>query len=151
MELEQMGEEPAQEQQRKKLQEREANEERITLPFLTKYEIARILGIRATQLAQGAMPVVEAEGMTDPMKIAEKELAEYKTPLVIRRYLPDQSFEDWAISEFRRHEHSASEEEEDDEDDEDDDEDIDMEALEEEEEGLQPMDEGDDEDDFRDM
>eukprot|EP01093_Parvamoeba_rugata_P009326 TRINITY_DN25808_c0_g1_i1.p2 TRINITY_DN25808_c0_g1~~TRINITY_DN25808_c0_g1_i1.p2 ORF type:complete len:133 (-),score=4.52 TRINITY_DN25808_c0_g1_i1:23-421(-) len=105
--------------------EKVANEERVTMPMLSKYERARILGVRATQLAQGAMPVVEAEGMTDPMRIAEKELAEYKTPLVIRRYLPDASFEDWAVSEFRHNNEASGSEEDDDEDDQGDDMDID--------------------------
>jgi DNA-directed RNA polymerase I, II, and III subunit RPABC2 len=34
----------------------------------------------------------------DPLTIAEKELSEKKIPFIIRRYLPDGSFEDWKIS-----------------------------------------------------
>ena len=40
------------------------------------------------------------QGMTDPLKIAEKELQERKIPFIIRRYLPDGSYEDWKISEL---------------------------------------------------
>jgi DNA-directed RNA polymerase I, II, and III subunit RPABC2 len=44
--------------------------------------------------------MVEPEGETDPLQIALKELREQKIPLIIRRYLPDGSFEDWAIDEL---------------------------------------------------
>ena len=48
----------------------------------------------------GAPPLVELEGLIDPLEIAEKELSLYKVPLIVRRYLPDGSFEDWKISDF---------------------------------------------------
>jgi DNA-directed RNA polymerase I, II, and III subunit RPABC2 len=44
--------------------------------------------------------LVPAEGETDPLQIAIKELAQRKIPLIIRRYLPDGSFEDWSVSEL---------------------------------------------------
>lgn len=69
--------------------------ERITTRFMTKYERARILGTRALQLSMNAPPMVELEGETDPLQIAMKELGERKIPLIIRRYLPDRSYEDW--------------------------------------------------------
>lgn len=37
---------------------------------------------------------------TDPIAIAEKELRQGKIPFIIRRHLPDGSYEDWAISEL---------------------------------------------------
>lgn len=51
-----------------------ASSERITTPFMTKYERARILGTRALQIAMGAPVMVELEGETDPLEIARKEL-----------------------------------------------------------------------------
>jgi DNA-directed RNA polymerases I, II, and III subunit RPABC2 len=39
-------------------------------------------------------------GETDALKIAEKELAEKKIPFIIRRYLPDGSYEDWKLDEL---------------------------------------------------
>ena len=36
----------------------------------------------------------------DPILIAEKELADRKIPFLIRRYLPDNSYEDWKVSEL---------------------------------------------------
>ena len=37
---------------------------------------------------------------TDPIEIAEKELRERKIPFTIRRFLPDGSYEDWAVKDL---------------------------------------------------
>lgn len=79
----------------------QANKERITTRYLTKYERARIIGARALQISKNAPILVEVEkGVWDPLKIAEKELQEGKIPFIIRRYLPDGSYEDWKVSEL---------------------------------------------------
>ena len=44
--------------------------------------------------------LVDLEGESDPLMIAQKELRAGRIPLVIRRYLPDGSWEDWAASEL---------------------------------------------------
>ncbi|TXT12981.1 hypothetical protein VHUM_01382 [Vanrija humicola] len=67
---------------------------------MTKYERARVLGTRALQISMNAPVLVPVEGETDPLEIALKELAAKKIPLVIRRYLPDNSFEDWKVEEL---------------------------------------------------
>uniref|UniRef100_A0A8V0Y985 RNA polymerase II subunit F n=1 Tax=Gallus gallus TaxID=9031 RepID=A0A8V0Y985_CHICK len=54
-----------------------ANQKRITTPYMTKYERARVLGTRALQIAMCAPVMVELEGETDPLLIAMKELNEY--------------------------------------------------------------------------
>lgn len=74
--------------------------ERITTRYLTKYEKARVLGTRALQISMNAPVMVDLDGETDPLKIAEKELREKKIPIIIRRYLPDGSHEDWKIDEL---------------------------------------------------
>ena len=74
--------------------------QRMTTRYLTKYEKARVLGTRALQLSLNAPPMVELEGETDPLQIANKELREGKIPLIIRRFLPDGSFEDWSLDEL---------------------------------------------------
>nr|CAG4642966.1 EOG090X0MJU [Evadne anonyx] len=74
--------------------------ERITTPYMTKYERARVLGTRALQIAMCAPVMVELEGETDPLQIAMKELKQRKIPIIIRRYLPDGSYEDWGIEEL---------------------------------------------------
>ncbi|WFD24085.1 subunit common to RNA polymerases I, II, and III [Malassezia equina] len=76
------------------------NEERITTPYMTKYEKARILGTRALQISMNAPVLVPTEGEMDPLAIAQKELAAKKIPLLVRRYLPDGSYEDWSVSEL---------------------------------------------------
>ncbi|KAI6182355.1 RPB6-like protein [Aphelenchoides bicaudatus] len=73
---------------------------RVTTNYMTKYERARILGTRALQIAMGAPVMVELEGETDPLEVARKELKERKIPIIIRRYLPDGSFEDWGVEEL---------------------------------------------------
>lgn len=77
-----------------------AKEDRITTPFMTKYERARILGTRALQISMNAPVLVDIEGETDPLQIAMKELSAKKIPLVVRRYLPDGSYEDWSVDEL---------------------------------------------------
>ncbi|KAJ1960419.1 subunit common to RNA polymerases I, II, and III [Dipsacomyces acuminosporus] len=74
--------------------------ERVTTPYMTKYERARILGARALQISMNAPVMVELDGESDPYEIALKELREKKIPFVIRRYLPDLSYEDWRVQEL---------------------------------------------------
>lgn len=90
------------EQSRRKTLKEKAipKDQRTTTPYMTKYERARILGTRALQISMNAPVFVDLEGETDPLRIAMKELAEKKIPLVIRRYLPDGSFEDWSVEEL---------------------------------------------------
>ena len=75
-------------------------QERTTTPYMTKYERARVLGTRALQIAMCAPVMVELEGEIDPLQIAMKELKQRKIPIIIRRYLPDNSFEDWPIADL---------------------------------------------------
>lgn len=75
-------------------------EKRITTRYMTKYERARVLGTRALQISMNAPVTVEIAGETDPLKIAMKELRERKIPMIIRRYLPDNSYEDWSLDEL---------------------------------------------------
>lgn len=44
--------------------------------------------------------MVDIGAETDPLRIAQKELQERKIPIIIRRYLPDGSYEDWSIKEL---------------------------------------------------
>ncbi|KAI1302410.1 DNA-directed RNA polymerases I, II, and III subunit RPABC2 [Halotydeus destructor] len=80
--------------------EKGQNAKKTTTPYMTKYERARILGTRALQIAMCAPVMVELEGETDPLQIAMKELKARKIPIIIRRYLPDGSYEDWSIDEL---------------------------------------------------
>ncbi|AAK39911.1 DNA-DIRECTED RNA POLYMERASES I, II, AND III 15 KD POLYPEPTIDE(RPABC6) (nucleomorph) [Guillardia theta] len=73
---------------------------RMTLPILTKYEKARILGARALQISMGAPILTEVNTLSDSLDIASKELYERKIPITIRRYLPNGRYEDWKIEEL---------------------------------------------------
>ncbi|KAL4898247.1 DNA-directed RNA polymerase I, II, and III subunit Rpb6 [Aspergillus ambiguus] len=77
-----------------------ANDQRTTTPYMTKYERARVLGTRALQISMNAPVLVDLEGETDPLQIAIKELNQKKIPLIVRRYMPDGSYEDWTCEEL---------------------------------------------------
>lgn len=74
--------------------------ERITTPYLTKYERARVLGARALQISMNAPVMIDIGNMTDPYQIAVEELNQGKIPLIIRRKMPDGSHEDWSVDEL---------------------------------------------------
>ncbi|KAM0687181.1 subunit common to RNA polymerases I [Conglomerata obtusa] len=74
--------------------------DRVTNSRMTKFEKAHILGVRALQLSMSAPPLVDIEDEIDPLKIALKELNEGKIPFVVRRRLPDGSFEEWSVKEM---------------------------------------------------
>jgi len=63
---------------------------RIGPPYLTRYERARIIGIRAFQLEFGIPPLVPPEkvGSTDPLAIARYEVDNGVLPLSVYRYIP---------------------------------------------------------------
>lgn len=72
-----------------------------TIPFLTKYEKARILGQRAKQINSGATPFVKVpENVIDGYLIAELELDEKRIPFIIRRPLPNGGSEYWNIKDL---------------------------------------------------
>ncbi|GBE61829.1 vesicle-associated membrane protein [Babesia ovata] len=98
------------------------NAHRITSPYMTKYEKARIIGTRALQISLNAPITIPVDASTDavdenvamgfgeatdasamaidPLIIAEKELYQKSVPFIIRRYLPNGSYEDWKIEEL---------------------------------------------------
>jgi len=70
-------------------------------PFLTVYERTKILGARTNQLAEGAMPFVSIpEYMTQPLEIAKLELEQRRLPYIIKRPMPDGTFEYWRLSDL---------------------------------------------------
>lgn len=72
-----------------------------TIPYLTKYEKARILGQRAKQIESGAKPFVNIpETIIDGYIIAELELKEKKIPFIIRRPIPGGGCEYWHLRDL---------------------------------------------------
>ena len=72
-----------------------------TVPFLTKFEKAKIIGLRAKQINNGADPFIDVpNNMIEGLTIAERELEEKKVPFIIRRPLPNGSSEYWKVKDL---------------------------------------------------
>jgi DNA-directed RNA polymerase subunit K/omega len=72
-----------------------------TVPFITKYEKAKLLGERATQINAGATPFVEVEqSIIDGYLIALVEFEQKKIPMIIRRPLPNNQSEYWRLEDL---------------------------------------------------
>lgn len=72
-----------------------------TIPYLTKFEKARILGQRAKQINSGSTPFVKVpENVIDGYLIAELELKEKRIPFIIRRPMPNGGSEYWSIRDL---------------------------------------------------
>jgi len=72
-----------------------------TLPFLTKYEKARILGERAKQINAGGQPFIEVDvSMIDGYLIAMQELEQKKIPFILKRPLPNGGCEYWRLKDL---------------------------------------------------
>mgnify|MGYP001158448267 CR=1 FL=1 len=75
-------------------------DKRKTLPILTKYEITRIISIRSSQIENGAEPCIKVES-NNPIKIAKLELLMGESPLILRRKLYNNYYEEWKIKELK--------------------------------------------------
>ena len=72
-----------------------------TVPFITKYERARIIGERAKQLNMGAKALVEVgPEVIDGYLIALKEYQEKKIPFILKRPLPNGGCEYWKVKDL---------------------------------------------------
>lgn len=72
-----------------------------TVPFLTKYEMTRILGQRAKQINSGAIPLVKVpNNVMDGYLIAKMELEQKKIPFIIKRPIPNGSCEYWSVNDL---------------------------------------------------
>ena len=67
----------------------------VTSIYLTKYEIAAILGRRAC-----APVMVDRRGEVDALRIARMELEQRRVPLLIKRELPGAVFEEMNPNEL---------------------------------------------------
>ena len=69
-----------------------------TIPFLTKYEMTRVLGQRAKQLDSGAKAFVKVPlNVIDGYHIAKLELEQKKIPFIIKRPFPNGGIEYWHV------------------------------------------------------
>ena len=89
---------------------RTTSTDRVTLPKLTRFERAVILGVRCKQLAGGSMPLLAAadmpmgavaardEAIVNPLPTASLEIKRRLLPVIVRRHLTDGSREDWRFA-----------------------------------------------------
>jgi len=72
-----------------------------TIPIMTKYEKAKIIGLRAVQLANGLKPFIDVPSdVIEPTVIADMELREKKIPFILKRPISLNRFEYWSINEL---------------------------------------------------
>lgn len=72
-----------------------------TVPFLTKFERARVLGLRAKQINNGAEPFIEVpDYVIEGHVIAELELEKKAIPFIISRPLPNGKKEYWKLQDL---------------------------------------------------
>ena len=71
------------------------NNDKIVNPYMTKFEFARLLGIRAEQISRGAPTnlsnntISQADINKNPLEIARREIMKGVCPLIIERLFPD--------------------------------------------------------------
>ena len=69
---------------------------------LTRFEKARIMGARALQLSLGAPVFIEIpKNATTSLQIAKEELKKRVLPIVIKRTLPNQDYQNIPLDKFR--------------------------------------------------
>ena len=76
------------------------DDERITIPRLTKYEKVRILGTRIKQISDGSKIFIKSKDIKNATDIAALELQHKVIPLKIKRPLPDGRYEIWSVNEL---------------------------------------------------
>jgi DNA-directed RNA polymerase I, II, and III subunit RPABC2 len=72
-----------------------------TYPFLTVYERTKIIGLRANQISKGSVPFIAVPShVTDVREIARMELEQKRIPYLVKRPLPNGTFEYWRLSDL---------------------------------------------------
>ena len=77
-----------------------SDKKKISLPFLTKYEKAKIIGLRTQQLCSGAAPNIDTKNFNNNLSIAEEELRLKKIPFLIQRNFANGKKEIWKIDDL---------------------------------------------------
>ena len=79
-------------------------EKRKSIPILTKYEITRIISIRSSQIENGGEPCIKIEDddkIKNPIQIAKLELLMGQSPLILRRKMYSNYYEEWKVKELK--------------------------------------------------
>jgi DNA-directed RNA polymerase I, II, and III subunit RPABC2 len=74
-----------------------------TLPFVSKFEKARILGVRAKQINCGAAVMIDVpEHVIDGYTVAMMEYEQKKIPFIVKRPLPNGAVEYWKFADLEQ-------------------------------------------------
>ncbi len=72
-----------------------------SVPYVTIYEKTKIIGFRSNQLAQGAKPFINVPPhITNVTDIARLEFDQRRLPFIIKRPMPDGTFEYWRLQDL---------------------------------------------------
>lgn len=82
------------------LNQRIPDEERISLPYLTKYEKVNLIGTRAKQISDGSDIYVISKNAKTAVDISKLELEHKRQPFKIKRTMPDGRYEIWSLDEL---------------------------------------------------
>lgn len=72
----------------------------MTRNVLSRYERAKLIGMRMEQLARGFAPCIDDTGLHNIREIALKELEMRMMPLMISRTLPNGKKEFWRLDDL---------------------------------------------------
>ena len=75
-------------------------EDRRTSEIMTKFEYTEAVSIRAKQIENGGTCFTDTTGITNPIAMAEKEIADKKSPLDLVRKITDIHMERWHVNEM---------------------------------------------------
>ena len=67
---------------------------------ITKYEKVQLISARAKQIAEGAVSMVETDGITDAIEIANKEFNAKKIPIIIVRTFPNGEKKEYDVNKM---------------------------------------------------
>lgn len=71
-----------------------ADKKHRSVPYLTLFEKTKIIGFRANQIAQGGRALIHVPShVTDVIEIAKMELEQKRLPYILKRPMPDGTFE----------------------------------------------------------
>ncbi len=82
--------------------ENEFSAPKISYNRITKYEVTKVIGLRAQQIASG-MPVLVETNSTNVIDIAMKEYYQDKIPFIIKRPITDTKFEYWRLEDLEKY------------------------------------------------
>jgi DNA-directed RNA polymerase subunit K/omega len=88
----------------KEIEEKLNQLDKQTAPIITKYELTNVLGIRATEIANGIESFVDTDklNLSDPFEIAKYEFKKGLIPYIIVRPLPNGNMvEYWRLSDLQ--------------------------------------------------